>query len=89
MRLYIRGLRVRAPAQLRISQPALAEKDLDQALKLAPEEAELWLARGAARQVRERYEPMCEDYYQACTLGLCEGLQAAKTQGYCGSESGR
>lgn len=81
--LYVRGLHLRALAQLRSGQSTLAEKDLDMALRLAPEQPELWLARGAARQMLEKFGPMCEDYYQACARGQCRGLAAARERGQC------
>ena len=81
--LYVRGLHLRALAQLRSGQPALAEKDLDEALRLEPSRPELWLTRGAVRQIREEFEAMCGDYYQACALGQCFGLAAARERGQC------
>lgn len=82
-RLVARALEARALAQLRSGRPTLAESDLDAALILAPERAALWLGRGAARQMRERFGPMCDDYHRACVLGLCRGLAAARERGQC------
>lgn len=82
-RLLARALEARALAQLRSGRPALAERDLDVALALMPERASLWLGRGAVRQMRERFEPMCDDYRQACVHGLCRGLAAAHERGQC------
>lgn len=82
-RLLARALEARALAQLRSGRPALAESDLDAALALTPERASLWLGRGAARQLRERFGPMCDDYHQACVRGLCRGLAAARERGQC------
>lgn len=87
-RLYVRALQLRALSQLRSGQPTLAESDLDEALAQAPERAELWLARGAARQMRENFAAMCEDYYQACARGQCQGLAAARARGQCASGTG-
>lgn len=88
-RMHARALYLRALALLRTGRPALAEEDLDGALLLAPDRGELWLARGAARQVRERFGLMCDDYYRACALGRCDGLAAARGQGRCLPEEAR
>lgn len=85
-RLLARALEARALAHLRSGRPALAEHDLDLALTLAPERASLWLGRGAARQTRERFALMCDDYRQACARGLCRGLEAARGRGQCADE---
>ncbi|MCH5276744.1 MAG: hypothetical protein J1E80_02795 [Desulfovibrionaceae bacterium] len=82
-RLIARALEARALAQLRSGRPALAERDLDVALTLTPQRASLWLGRGAARQMRDRFGPMCDDYRQACVRGLCRGLAAAHERGQC------
>lgn len=82
-RLLARALEARALAQLRSGRPALAERDLDVALTLTPERASLWLGRGAVRQMRERFELMCDDYRQACARGLCRGLAAAHERRQC------
>jgi tetratricopeptide (TPR) repeat protein len=87
MLLHVRGLHLRALAQLKSGLPALAENDLNEALAFAPERADLWLARGAARQVREHFDAMCGDYRQACVLGACEGLAAARRNGRCPAEN--
>jgi hypothetical protein len=86
-RLHARGLYLRALAQLKAGMPALAEKDMDEALRFAPERAEMWLARGAARQARENFGAMCEDYRHACVFGLCEGLTSARRIGLCLTEA--
>ncbi len=82
-RLLARGLRLRALGHLRAGQPALAEQDLDASLLLDAAEAETWLARGAVRQTRERPDGMCADYLQACRLGRCDGLAAARAAHLC------
>ena len=82
-RLLARALETRALAQLRSGRPALAESDLTAALALAPERGSLWLGRGAARQMRESFEFMCDDYHQACVRGLCRGLAEARERGQC------
>ena len=76
--LYARGL-----AHLRLQQPALAEADLSAALRLSPGHASWLRARGAVRMVREEFDGMCEDFEQACALGDCEGLAAARKRLLC------
>lgn len=82
-RLYARALYLRGLAQLRSGQPALAEADLSAALSIEPQRPDFLLARGATYQVREIFDAMCRDYYQACTLGSCDGLAAAREQQRC------
>ena len=81
--MLARALETRALAQLRSGRPALAESDLTAALALAPERGSLRLGRGAARQMRESFEFMCDDYHQACVRGLCRGLAEARERGQC------
>lgn len=83
LRLYARSLYLRGMAQLRSGQPALAEADFSAALAIDDARADFFLARGASYQVREIFDAMCSDYYQACALGLCEGLASAREQGRC------
>lgn len=86
-RLRARGLYLRALALMRSGNVVLAKRDLDKALELAPDGAELRLARGALLRMRGETKAMCEDFYAACAAGLCEGLKLAREQGYCGSGS--
>lgn len=76
--LYFRGL-----AQLRLQQSSLAEADLTAALRLCPEMPQWLRTRGAIRMVRKDYGPMCEDFYRACMLGDCDGLEAARKRLQC------
>ena len=78
---------MRALAELGSGQPTLAEQDLDKALVLAPENPNLWLARGASRQINQQYDLMCQDYLQACALGECSGIMAARAQARCIGQS--
>ncbi len=82
-RLLASALETRALAQLRSGRPAIAESDLTSALALAPKRGSLWLVRVAARQMRESFEFMCDDYHQACVRGLCRGLAEARERGQC------
>ena len=85
-RLRVRGLYLRALALMRTGNFALAGRDLDSALKLKPEGAELRLARGTLLRLRGKTTAMCGDLHAACAGGLCEGLKTAREQGYCGAE---
>lgn len=87
-RLRARGLYLRSLALMRSGNVVLAKRDLDKALELAPDGAELRLARGALLRMRGETKAMCEDFYAACAAGLCDGLKLAREQGYCGSGSG-
>ena len=68
---------------LRLQQPALAETDFDAALRHRPDNAAWLRARGAVRMVLEKYDLMCQDFLQACALGDCEGLAAARKRSLC------
>ena len=80
--LYMRGL-----AHLRLQHSALAEADLSAALRLQPGNAAWLRARGAVRMIREDFSPMCDDFAEACALGDCEGLAAARKRSLCLPES--
>lgn len=83
---------IRALGQWRLHQPALAEDDLNAALKTLSlstaqnaERARYLRARGAVRLLRQDYAGMCEDFIEGCGLGDCEGLNVARQQNYCRS----
>ncbi len=76
--LYLRGI-----AHMRLHQLALAESDFSQALKLEPGNPEWLRARGAVRMLKEDYASMCKDFFEACSLGDCEGLALARKRGLC------
>lgn len=81
--LKTRALRLRGLIQLHTGQAALAEEDMSTALLREPQQAVLWLTRGAIRQVRGNAAGMCLDYAEACNRGLCEGLAAARADNLC------
>ncbi len=87
-RLHARGLYLRSLALMRSGNVVLAKRDLDKALELAPDGAELRLARGTLLRMRGETRAMCRDFYAACAAGLCEGLKVAREQGYCGAGDG-
>ena len=87
-RLRVRGLYLRSLALMRSGNVVLAKRDLDKALELAPDAAELRLARGTLLRMRGETKAMCGDFYAACAAGLCEGLKVAREQGYCGAGGG-
>lgn len=87
-RLHARGLYLRSLALMRSGNVVLAKRDLDKALELAPDAAELRLARGTLLRMRGETKAMCGDFYAACAAGLCEGLKVAREQGYCGAGGG-
>lgn len=84
---------VRALAHWRLQQLALAEEDLDAALRATPapigsaahdaRRRGILRARGALRMLRGNSEGMCEDLTAACALGDCEGLAAVRGRGQC------
>lgn len=83
---------IRALAHWRLQQLALAEEDLDTALRITatPEETavdnrrrDILRARGALRMLRGNTAGMCEDLKAACVLGDCEGLSAVRGRGQC------
>lgn len=84
---------VRALAHWRLQQLALAEEDLDAALRATPapvgsaahdaRRRGILRARGALRMLRGNTEGMCEDLTAACALGDCEGLAAVRGRGQC------
>lgn len=90
-RLAARARYVRGLGHWRLGQPALAEADLDAALRTAhaesaPQGAELarrLRARGAVRMLRHDEGGMCADFMAACALGDCEGLAVARGRGQC------
>lgn len=75
---YLRGI-----IQLRLGLTALAVTDFSQALRLRPDRADWWRARGAALMIRHDYDAMCRDLYKACSLGDCAGLTEARQQEFC------
>ena len=75
---YLRGI-----IQLRLGLTALAVTDFSQALRLRPDRADWWRARGAALMIRHDYDAMCRDMYKACSLGDCAGLTEARQQELC------
>lgn len=84
---------VRALAHWRLQQLALAEEDLDAALRATPAPVGsaahdalrrgILRARGALRMLRGNTDGMCEDLTAACALGDCEGLAAVRGRGQC------
>ncbi|MDE5878414.1 MAG: translation initiation factor IF-2, partial [Desulfovibrio sp.] len=88
---YVRGL-----GHWRLGQPALAEADLDAALREGPAESAApdeervrrLRARGAVRLLRRNVDGMCEDLSAACALGDCEGLAVARGRGHCRAGAG-
>lgn len=81
---------IRALAHWRLQQLALAEDDLTVALEKTPENplqtpdrSRLLRARGALRMLRDDARGMCADLTEACALGDCEGLAAAREQHFC------
>lgn len=76
--LYIRGI-----AHLQMYLPALAIKDISQALQLEPDHPGWWRALGTARLVAGDTITMCADFYQACAMGDCEGLAEVREQNFC------
>ena len=85
-----RGRYIRALAHWRLQQMALAEDDLsaalnttDEAFLRTPDRVRLLRARGALRMLRNNAEGMCSDLTDACALGDCEGLAAARNQQFC------
>lgn len=90
-RLEARARYVRGLGHWRLGQPALAEADLDAALRAGPpesaalgeERARRLRARGAVRLLRRNVDGMCEDFAAACALGDCEGLAVARSRGHC------
>lgn len=75
---YIRGL-----IHLRMHLAALAVSDFSTALTFEPEKAAWWRARGAARLINNDFEAMCGDFYKACALGNCEGLEEVRKNKHC------
>ena len=85
-----RGRYIRALAHWRLQQMALAEDDLsaalsttDEAFLRTPDRVRMLRARGALRMLRNNAEGMCSDLTDACALGDCEGLAAARNQQFC------
>lgn len=76
--LYMRGI-----AHLQMYLPALAIKDISQALQLEPEHPSWWRALGTAKLVAGDTTAMCADFYQACAMGDCEGLAEVREQNFC------
>lgn len=75
---YVRGL-----VQLRLHMPALAVDDFSKAVAAEPENAAWRHALGFARYLAGETQTMCADFYRACTLGACEGLEEVRRRGYC------
>ena len=86
-RLRAQGLYLRSLALMRSGNFVLAGRDLDRALALFPDDAELRLARGTLLRMKGETGAMCGDFYAACAGGMCDGLKVAREQGYCGAGS--
>lgn len=82
--LYMRGM-----AHLQMYLPALAIKDISQAVQLEPEHASWWRALGTAKLVAGETITMCEDFYRACAMGDCEGLIEVRERNFCVTPSDR
>ncbi len=80
--LQRQGYEVRGLACFLSGKLSLAEEDFTRALAEKPS-ARLFLSRGIARQTRNDMPAACEDFYQACSLGACEGLATAREKGLC------
>ena len=87
---FTRARYIRALAHWRLQQLALAEDDLTVALEKTPgnplqtvDRSRLLRARGALRMLREDALGMCADLTEACGMGDCEGLAAAREQRFC------
>lgn len=81
---------IRALAHWRLQQLALAEDDLSVALEKTPgsplqtsDRSRLLRTRGAVRMLRDDVPGMCADLAEACGMGDCEGLAAAREQHFC------
>ena len=84
----------RALAHWRLSQPALAEDDLETAGRLLAAEgargelaARIYLKLGDFCAARGDAGGMCRAYENACASGECRKLAAARREGKCGGES--
>lgn len=75
---YVRGL-----VQLRLHMPALAVDDFSKAVAAEPENAAWRHALGFARYLAGETQTMCADFYRACALGVCNGLEEVRKHGYC------
>lgn len=78
-----RGYYARGVAQLRLHMPSLAIHDLSKAIALRPDKAAWWHTRGAAKLLSGEYDTLCEDLYQACALGDCQGLANVRLRNLC------
>ncbi len=84
----------RALAHWEMSQPALAETDLEAGAALlekegikAPILARVYAKLGEFYSARDNRAEMCEAYEKACAAGECGKLAAARRDGKCGGES--
>lgn len=76
--LYLRGL-----AQLALRLPTLAIQDFTAALRLNPDEPGYWQGSAMGHAALEDIESMCVDLEVACSLGLCQPLEAARQNNFC------
>jgi tetratricopeptide (TPR) repeat protein len=79
MAYYNRGL-----AYGRIKQYRQAIRDYDKAIELNPNYAEAYNNRGFVyMSVLGKEAKACEDWKQACEMGICENYDLAKSRGIC------
>ncbi len=69
----VEGYYHRAMAWMELRKLDRAEEDLSAALRLDPEDAEVWTVRGVVRALQERYAEALEDVDRAIELGHPDG----------------
>ena len=84
---FARAYHSRGLANLALNLPFVAERDLTQAVSLAPARAAYVRDRGVARLLRENIPGMCEDFYAACVLGDCVKLHWAVEHKRCSPQA--
>ncbi len=75
---YARGL-----VHLSLHMPALAAEDFARAAAAEPDNPARAHALGFARFLAGETGAMCADFYRACALGLCDGLEDVRARGWC------
>jgi len=84
---FARAYHSRGAAALALGLHSSAIADFSEAIRLSPRTPAYYRARGMARHLSGETPAMCRDLYQACTLGECDELQWAVSNGYCPGNS--
>ncbi|MGB5219157.1 MAG: tetratricopeptide repeat protein [Smithella sp.] len=80
---YVQAYSNRGNAFTDLGQYQRAIEDYNEAIRLTPDFAYSYANRGNAYLIQGSEALACNDLQKACDLGMCSGLEKAKSQGKC------